>query len=278
MRYVPGKDGEDIPLTVFHKKNMKFDRKNKVLLVGYGAYGLNLETGFDAVFLTAVEQGWVIAYAHIRGGHEKGREWHEKGKLLNKPMVIEDFRACAYFLIQTGYTHPNYLAAYGQSSGGAVVAQAINLEPNLFRAAIISHPFVDILSTLLDKSLPLTIPDYQEYGNPYEKETYFTMMSYSPYENISVQEYPAMMISLSLEDPRVPSWGTLKYIEKLRNKAKEPTRLPNFYEKNIVVNIEDSGHFGPISPDLSLKNKIWEMMWLDKMLYEKDVFNIPETL
>jgi oligopeptidase B len=250
---------------------MKKNRRNKTLLMGYGAYGLNMELSFDHVLLNAAERGWVIAYAHLRGGSEKGKKWHNMGKLHNKHMVTEDYLACAYELIQTGITHPNYLAAYGQSAGGAVVAQAINQRPEVFRAAILSHPFVDILSTLIDDSLPLTVPDYQEYGNPLaDEKTYFNMLSYSPYENISHQEYPSILISMSLDDPRVPSWGILKYLQKLRNKAKEPTRLPNFLEKNICVKIDDAGHFGPSNQEEALKAKIWELTWLDKMLIDKD--------
>jgi oligopeptidase B len=187
----PSKDGENIPITLFHKKGLQLDRKNKVLLIGYGAYGLNLELNFDSVLNTAVDKGWVIAYAHIRGGNEKGRNWHESGLHLNKHIVIEDYIASAYALIRHGYTHPNYLAAMGSSAGGSVVAQAANYKPDLFRAVVLSHPFLDMLTTLLDDSLPLTIPDYEEYGNPHSNiDHYNNIQSISPYENISNQEYP----------------------------------------------------------------------------------------
>jgi len=269
--FAPGSDGEKIPLTLLYKKGINFNRKNKTLLIGYGAYGLNLELACDHVLLSAANRGWVIAYGHLRGGSEKGRDWHEMGKFENKPLIIEDYLACAYELIQRGITHPNYLAGYGTSAGGAVVAQAINLKPELFRAVVLSHPFVDILSTLIDYSLPLTIPDYQEYGNPLLNEKiYHSTLSYSPYENISNQEYPAVLITMSMDDPRVPSWGVLKYIQKLRNKSKQPTRIPDFIDKNICVKIEKSGHFGAINQDEALKNKIWELMWCDKMLIERN--------
>jgi oligopeptidase B len=267
----PAKDGEWIPLTLFHRKDIKKNRKNKTILIGYGAYGLNLELSFDHVLMNAANMGWVVAFSHLRGGCERGKTWHDKGKMENKGMVIEDYLACAYYLIQQGYSHPNYLAGYGQSSGGAVVAQAINLRPDIFRAVVLSHPFLDILSTLLDDSQPLTITDYLEYGNPLKNQSiYDNIVSYSPYENLSNQEYPAMMITVSLDDPRVPSWGSLKYIQKLRTKAKDPTRIPNFIEKNICINIDQSGHFGPSNQNDALKNKIWEMTWLDKMLIDKD--------
>jgi oligopeptidase B len=274
MSYAPTKDGEIIPITVLHSKNTKKDRKNKCLVLGYGAYGLNLELTYNSVYLEAVERGWVIAYCHIRGGNELGKKWHKEAILHKKAVSIDDFIACAYHLVQLGYTHPNYMAACGQSSGGGVVAQVINQEPSLFRAVILSHPFVDILSTLLDESLPLTVTDYNEYGNPLvDRNIYFSMLSYSPYENISNQEYPAILINMSEEDPRVPSFGILKYIEKLRKKAKEPSRLPNFYKENILVKIYKSGHFGPVENEEFIQHKIWEMMWLDKMLYEKNILN-----
>jgi len=174
-----------------HHKSIKLNRKNKLLLIGYGAYGLNLEVDFNSVFLAAAKQGWIIAYAHVRGGSEKGAEWHCDGKLLNKANSINDYLACVYHLVQKGYTHPNYLAGYGQSAGGIVVGQAANLKPELFRAVCLSHPFVDVLSTLLDDQLPLTVPDYEEYGNPIEnRKDYFNIYSNSPYENVSNQEYP----------------------------------------------------------------------------------------
>ena len=193
LLYAPSKDGENIPISLFHKKGIKLDRKNKVLLLGYGAYGLNLALHYDSVFNTAVDKGWIIAYAHLRGGSEKGRTWHEKGLHLNKHMVIEDYIASAYALIKEGYTHPNYLAGMGSSAGGSVVAQAVNYKPDLFRAVVLSHPFLDMLTALLDDSLPLTIPDYQEYGNPHSHiDHYNNIQSISPYENISHQEYPGI--------------------------------------------------------------------------------------
>jgi oligopeptidase B len=187
----PSQDGELVPMTIFHKKNLKKNRKNKTLFIAYGSYGLNLELNFNVVHLAAAELGWVIVFCHVRGGGEKGQNWHFDGKLLNKSNSINDYLSCIYHLVQCGYTHPNYIAGYGTSSGGLLVGQSANIAPELFRAICLSHPFVDVLSTLIDKDLPLTIPDYEEYGNPLEnKEDYFNILSFSPYENISIQEYP----------------------------------------------------------------------------------------
>lgn len=208
---VPAHDGEEIPMTLIHRSDLKLDRWNKCLLHGYGAYGLNMDMGFNIANFTAAEKGWVIAMAHVRGGGEKGAKWHYHGKLLNKTNSFLDFNSCSEYLIAKGYTHPNLLAARGESAGGMLVAHAINLKPELYRAAILKVPFLDVVNTLEDKTLPLTITDYLEFGNPFESEDYYKIIhSYSPYENIKRIEYPAMYIDISLDDPRVPSWGSLK--------------------------------------------------------------------
>ena len=195
---VPSHDGVEVPMNIYYKKGMKFDldRKNRVLLEGYGAYGLNLSQGFNIVKTSAMEKGWIIADAYVRGGGEKGISWHEQGKLHNKPNSFLDFIACAEYLISRRITHPNLLAAKGQSAGGTLVAQAcLNMRPDLFRACILNVPFLDVLNSLLDPSLPLSATDYLELGNPIEDERIYQLInSYCPYQNLSNAEFPSCLI------------------------------------------------------------------------------------
>lgn len=208
---VPAHDGEGIPMTIIHKRDIKMDRTNKCLVHGYGAYGLNLDMGFNIANLTAADKGWVVAMAHVRGGSENGIKWHEAGKLHNKFNSIYDFISCTEYLVANKYTHPNLLAARGESAGGMLVAAVCNLRPELYRAAILKVPFLDVVNTLADETLPLTLTDYLELGNPFKNEELFKLInSYSPYENVKRIEYPALYIDMSLDDPRVPSWGSLK--------------------------------------------------------------------
>ena len=188
-----------------------------------------------------MERGWIIANAHVRGGGERGIEWHDQGKMLNKANSMLDFISCAEFLIAKRITHPNLLAAKGVSAGGTLVAQAcMNMRPDLFRACVLNVPFLDVLTTLLDPSLPLTETDHLELGNPIEdREIYTAINSYCPYQNLSNREYPACLIQSSLTDTRVPIWGNLKFIEKLRDLAVEPTQFPDFGAKNILCKLHD---------------------------------------
>lgn len=159
----------EIPLNVYYKKssNMQLNRRNRVLLEGYGAYGMNMTQGFSIGRTSAMERGWILADAQVRGGGERGIQWHEEGKLYNKPNSMLDFISCAEFLIANRITHPNLLAAKGSSAGAMMVAQAcLNLRPELFRACILNSPFLDVLNSLLDSSLPLSETDYLEFGNP----------------------------------------------------------------------------------------------------------------
>ena len=171
-----------------------------------------------------MERGWVIADAHVRGGGEKGIGWHEQGKLHNKPNSMFDFISCAEYLIAQKFTHPNLLAARGVSAGGTLVAHTcLNMRPDLFRACVLNVPFLDVLDSLLDSTLPLSQTDYLEFGNPLTSASFYSLInSYCPYQNLSNQEMPACLIQSSMADSRVPPWGTMKFVEKLRDLAQAP--------------------------------------------------------
>lgn len=181
---VPSHDGVEVPMNIYYKKGaVDLNRRNRVLMEGYGAYGLNLSQSFNIVKTSAMERGWIIADAHVRGGGERGIEWHEQGKHMNRPNAFLDFIACAEYLIAKRITHPNLLAAKGQSAGGSLIAHAVmNLRPELFRSCILNVPFLDILTSLMDESLPLSATDYLELGNPItDQQIYQLINSYCPY-------------------------------------------------------------------------------------------------
>ena len=207
----------------------------------------------------------------VRGGGERGPAWHEQGKLENKPNSFLDFNSCAEYLIANRITHPNYLVGRGRSAGGLLVAQAcLNMRPELYRACVLQVPFLDVLGNLLEEDLPLAQTDHLEFGNPIESAEFFkTISSYSPYENLAQQEYPATFLTMSLNDPRIPKWSALKFIEKLRDRALTPEKMPNFGDKNIIMRIEreeSSGHFGSVDNNENLKNDTQIFAWLDFLM------------
>lgn len=270
-----GHDGELIPCTLFMKKGIKKNRKNKVLQIGYGSYGLNLELNYNPIFQAAVDKGWIIAFSHIRGGYEKGEYWHSFGRLNYRNNSIEDFASVSRQLIKEGYTHPNYIASYGTSAGASVIAQCANLYPDIYRACILNHPFLDVLSCLIDENYRFYSTDIEEYGDViHNKEAYYNVIGWSPYENLGIKEYPAMLITMSLEDSRVPAYSTLKYIEKLRSKAIAPKNAPEHISglKNIMVQFESGGHFGSNDFNTSLKLNVNELAWADMMLFDMEEF------
>jgi len=279
---VPSHDGQEIPLNIYFKKDgFKLNRRNRVVMEGYGAYGISMSQGFSITNLSAMERGYVIAQAQVRGGGERGVLWHQQGKLLNKMNSFHDFNSCAEFLIANRITHPTLLAAKGSSAGGLLVAQSMNMRPDLYRAVILNVPFLDVLGSLLDETLPLTLTDHLEFGNPIDdEEIYKLIASYSPYENLSSQEYPAILMKVQMQDPRVPFFSTLKYVAKLRELAAIPSRQANFGQSNIVVRIKkEGGHFGSVDNQENLNEEIEEFAWLDFLMLEalKDLGQGDET-
>jgi oligopeptidase B len=207
-------------------------------LYGYGSYEYSIDPVFSSLRLSLLDRGFVFAIAHVRGGGELGRRWYEEGKLLAKPNTFTDFVACARKLVEDRWTAPHRLVARGGSAGGLLMGAVANLAPELFCALVAEVPFVDCLSTMLDDTLPLTVIEWEEWGNPVaDPDVYWAMKSYAPYENVRSTRYPHLLVTAGLEDPRVGYWEPAKWVQKLR--AADP-------EGRVLLKIElDSGHAGP---------------------------------
>jgi oligopeptidase B len=231
-------DGAKIPVSIVYKKGLKRDGSAPMLLEGYGAYGAPYSVGFSSSRLILLDRGMVYAIAHVRGGGDMGREWYDQGKLLNKRNTFTDFIAVAEHLIAQKYTSSNRLIATGGSAGGLLMGAITNMRPDLFKAIVSYVPFVDAITTMLDPTIPLVVPEYLEWGNPNDKEAYDYMKTYSPYDNISAKAYPAIYVRTSFWDSQVPYWEPAKYVAKLRSMKTD---------KNVLVlntEIEAGGHGG----------------------------------
>ena len=212
-------DGERVPISVVHRRGLPRDGSAPAVLYGYGSYETFYEPGFSVVALPLLERGWVVAIAHIRGGGEMGRPWYESGKMLSKGNTFTDFVACAEHLVAEGCTSPDRLCARGGSAGGLLVGAAMNLRPDLFRAVIARVPFVDVINTMLDESLPLTVTEWEEWGDPHDPEVYRYMRTYAPYENVQPASYPALFVTAGLNDSQVQYWEPAKWVARLRATA-----------------------------------------------------------
>jgi oligopeptidase B len=210
------KDGVQVPISIVYKKGIQKDGKNPLFLAGYGSYGYSYPAAFSSNRLSLLDRGIVFAIAHVRGGSEMGRIWYENGKFLHKKNTFTDFIACAEYLFSQGWTNSDRLAISGGSAGGLLMGAVVNLRPDLFKAAIADVPFVDVLTTILDTSLPLTAIEWDEWGNPNDKAYYDYIKSYSPYDNVEAKEYPDLLINAGLNDSRVQYWEPAKWTAKLR--------------------------------------------------------------
>ena len=210
-------DGTNVPISLVFRKGALDHGPAHVLLMGYGSYGISMDVGFRSNQVSLLERGVVIATAHVRGGGEMGRRWHDNGKYMHKTNTFTDFIACAERLIDAGYTTPENFAATGGSAGGLLMGAVTNMRPDLFRAVIAHVPFVDVLTTMLDETLPLTVGEWEEWGNPNQEDYYHYMKSYSPYDNVEAKAYPDMLITAGLNDPRVSYWEPAKWSAKLRD-------------------------------------------------------------
>ncbi|MEZ5930762.1 MAG: S9 family peptidase [Alphaproteobacteria bacterium] len=223
--FVTAGDGAKIPVSLVYRKGLKQDGSSPCLLYGYGAYGASTDPGFSSHRLSLLDRGMVYAIAHIRGGQEMGRQWYDQGKFLNKKNTFSDFIAAGRALIDGGYTRSDRLAIMGGSAGGLLVGAVLNMAPDLMKAAIAKVPFVDVINTMLDESLPLTILEYEEWGNPQDRTYYDYIKSYSPYDNVEAKGYPQILVTAGLNDPRVHYWEPAKWTAKLRAAKTDGNRL-----------------------------------------------------
>ncbi|MBN1640693.1 MAG: S9 family peptidase [Anaerolineae bacterium] len=209
-------DGSAVPISVVYREGTARDGSAPLLLYGYGSYGNSMDATFDPNRVSLLDRGFVYAIAHIRGGEELGRRWYEDGKLLNKVNTFADFIACAEHLVAAHYTRPDRLFAMGGSAGGLLVGAVTNMRPDLFRGVVALVPFVDVVTTMLDDSIPLTTSEYDEWGNPNDQAYYEYMLSYSPYDNVEAKDYPALLVITSLHDSQVQYWEPAKWVARLR--------------------------------------------------------------
>ncbi|MBV8113817.1 MAG: S9 family peptidase [Silvibacterium sp.] len=209
-------DGVEIPVSLVYRKDLRKSGANPLYIYGYGAYGYPLPVSFGSSRLSLLDRGFVVAYAHVRGGGDLGKPWHDAGRLLHKRNTFTDFIAVTEHLLGQGYGDPARVAIEGGSAGGLLMGAVANLRPDLFRAVVSHVPFVDVMNTMLDSSLPLTVPEYEEWGDPNQPDFFKYMLSYSPYDNLEAQDYPAMLVKTSLYDSQVMYWEPAKYVAKLR--------------------------------------------------------------
>ena len=214
--FATANDGARIPVSLVYRKDLKGEGTNPLHVYGYGSYGYSLPIAFGSNRLSLLDRGFVLAYAHIRGGGDMGKPWHDAGRLMDKRNTFTDFIAATRELLINGYGDPKRVSAEGGSAGGLLMGAVVNLRPDLYRAIVSHVPFVDVMNTMLDASLPLTVPEYEEWGNPNEQEAFEYMLSYSPYDNLKAGSYPAMLIKTSLNDSQVMYWEPAKYVAKLR--------------------------------------------------------------
>lgn len=260
--YIPARDGVEVPVSIVYKKDTALDGKSPLLLYAYGSYGYSIDPQFSSVRLSLLDRGFVYAIAHIRGGEELGREWYEDGKLLKKLNTFNDFIDSAEYLIDHKYTSPSKLCAMGGSAGGMLMGGIINMAPELFQAVIAAVPFVDVVTTMLDDSIPLTTGEYDEWGNPNHKEYYDYMLSYSPLDQVKATKYPHLLVTSGLHDSQVQYWEPTKWVAKLRDMKKGQ-------EKLLLHTNMEAGHGGASGRFKAQKETALEYAFLIKHINKK---------
>jgi len=258
--HATAEDGQKVPISLVYRKGLKRDGSNPLLLYGYGAYGESSEPEFWSGRLSLLDRGFVYAIAHVRGGSELGRQWYEQGKLLSKMNTFTDFIACAEHLMSEGYTSSDWLVIEGISAGGLLIGVVVNMRPDLCQAAIADVPFVDVINTLMDESIPRTITEYDEWGSPTDDPRVLEYLrSYSPYENVAPRDYPHMLITTGFSDPRVHYWEPAKWTARLRSLKTDDNLL-------LLKTSFRSGHFGPTGRFASLREFAFELAFIFDVL------------
>lgn len=244
--WATARDGIKIPISIVRKKTTAISNQTPLLLYGYGSYGYSIEPTFSSLRLSLLDRGFIYAIAHVRGGEDLGRLWYEDGKMLKKKNTFFDFIDCAKFLIDNEYTSPQHLYANGGSAGGLLMGAVINIAPEIFHGVVADVPFVDVVTTMLDESIPLTTGEYDEWGNPNDLEYYEYMKSYSPYDNIEIKDYPNLLVTTGLHDSQVQYWEPAKWVAKLRELKTDSNLL-------LLHTNMDAGHGGASGRFESLK-------------------------
>ena len=248
-------DGVRVPISLAYRKGVVLDGRNPLYLYGYGAYGLITEPSFSSERISLLDRGFVFAIAHIRGSGDLGRRWYDDGKLLKKKNTFSDFIACAEHLVAERYTSPDRLAIAGGSAGGLLMGAVLNMRPDLFRVAVAHVPFVDVVNTMLDPTLPLTVTEYEEWGDPNDRKFYEYMRSYAPYENVIRAAYPNILVTAGLNDPRVSYWEPAKWVAKLRDLKTDGNVL-------LLKTNMGAGHGGPSGRYERLSEKAFEFAFV----------------
>ncbi len=236
--YATAPDGVKVPISLVHLKGAKLDGKGALYLTGYGSYGYAYDINFNSNIFSMVDRGVTFSVAHIRGGGEMGKAWHDAGRMMNKKNTFTDFIASAEYLLAQGYGSKDRLVIEGRSAGGLLMGVVLNMRPDLFHAALVGVPFVDVINTMLDESLPLTVPEFEEWGNPKEKAAFDYMITYSPYDNIEAKAYPNMLVKTSFNDSQVMYWEPAKYVAKMRAVRTDHNTLL------LKTNMSPAGHGG----------------------------------
>jgi oligopeptidase B len=254
--WAPARDGKRIPVSIVHRKDVAKDGRAPLWLYGYGSYGYGMPASFNLPMISALDRGVVFAIAHVRGGDEMGEAWHDDGMLMRKKNTFNDFVDVAEHLVKERWTSPSRLVAEGGSAGGLLMGAVANDRPDLFRAIHAAVPFVDVMNTMMDASLPLTTLEYLEWGDPNQKPAFEYMLSYSPYDNLAAKAYPAILVTTSFNDSQVMYWEPAKYVAKLRTLKTDSNPLL------LKVKLEAAGHGGASGRYDALRDRAFQMAWM----------------